>query len=143
MLNADSIKEHAKHLQQRIDDLKSFQHLSPEKFYSDSVVRAAVERHFQVAIECCLDIAKHVITRKGITPPEEMKEVFNTLAKANYLDPEYAKQMTEVAKLRNILVHVYMVVDPEKIYRYLHEDIHLLEEFFSFSIGLLEDENDS
>src|SRR5262245_9903381 len=41
----------------------------PRALASDAVLRAAVERWLQVAIEACIDIANHIIASEGWPPP--------------------------------------------------------------------------
>jgi uncharacterized protein YutE (UPF0331/DUF86 family) len=52
----------------------------PQKLASDSVLRAAVERWLQLAIEACIDIASHVIADAGWTPPATGRDAFFVLA---------------------------------------------------------------
>lgn len=79
MLNGESITERVQHLLGRIEALRGFRELSREAYLRDTTVQAAVERHFQVAIECCLDIAKHIIVGRSLQPPTELRQVFQYL----------------------------------------------------------------
>lgn len=45
------------------------------------------------------------------------------------LDSECARQMEQWAGLRNMLVHVYLEVESERLYRILQEDLNQLERF--------------
>jgi len=137
------MKERVLHLQERIKRLKQLQPTPREKFLSaDSLVRDAVERNFQVAIECCLDIAKHVVVVREIERPNELREVFQALSKANFISADFAETMSKFGGMRNLLVHHYTTVDPVLMYQYLQEDIPHLEKFASIVLAFLDSESE-
>jgi uncharacterized protein YutE (UPF0331/DUF86 family) len=97
-----------------------------------------VERAFQAAIECCTDIANHLISVYRLTRPENQKDIFPILARAGYLDDDYAQAMSEMVQFRNRIVHLYWAVDVERLHHYLQTDIPLLERFEVFALQLIE-----
>lgn len=140
MLNGKSITERLEHLRTRVRALKRFQALSLEAYLADFTSQSAVERHFQVAIECCTDIAAHTVAIKGLKRPNKRRDVFLSLAEGGYLESDYAAVMSDMVGLRNRLVHLYMVIEPKKMYQYLQEDIVHFETFEAFAVALLEQE---
>ena len=140
MLNVESMNARLQHLRERIERLKSRQSVAQEEFYASLDERDVVERNFQVAIECCLDIAKHIVVGRELQRPKELREVFHALAHANLLPKEFADIMTSFASLRNILVHHYMAVEPEKLYTHLQNDIPYLARFAEFTAAVIERE---
>lgn len=78
---------------------------------SEPLLRAAVERWLQVAIEACIDLAYHVVADRGWTPPETARAAFRTLASHGVIPPELADRLGLAAGLRNVLVHEYAEVD--------------------------------
>jgi uncharacterized protein YutE (UPF0331/DUF86 family) len=101
-------------------------------------VQGSVERCFQVAIECCTDIASHVLVGYGLKRPASRMDVFNVLADAGYLDRDYTGIMARMVQLRNRLVHLYWDVDPERMHQYLREDVEHLECFRAFALVIME-----
>lgn len=95
---------------------------------------------FQIGIECCVDIASHIIAAHGLKRPAYRQDVFQVLEQAGYLDTEFASQMVEMGKLRNRLVHLYWDIDPNEMYKYLQENVALLNWFRTFALALLEEE---
>lgn len=140
MINVESMKERVLHLQERIKRLKELQPAPREKFFAGTLIRDAVERNFQVAIECCLDIAKHIVVVLEIERPNELRDVFHALGKANFITPEFAETMSQFGKMRNLLVHHYTTVDPVQMYEYLQNDIPHLEKFASIVLAFIESE---
>ena len=97
-----------------------------------------MERCFQVAIECCTDIAGHVVAGLGLERPAHRKDLFRILGQAGYLDPDLAATMVQMVQLRNRLVHLYWDIEPERMHHYLHHDVVFLERFRAFALGLIE-----
>lgn len=101
-------------------------------------MQGSVERCFQVAIECCTDIASHVLVGYGLKRPASRMDVFNVLADAGYLDRDYTGIMARMVQLRNRLVHLYWDVDPERMHQYLREDVEHLECFRALALVIME-----
>ena len=136
------MRERVRYLQERIERLKRLQQCSLEEYLRDETLRDAVERNFQVAIECCTDIASRIIAERGLQPPDKRRAVFQSLAQEGLLSWDYAGVMADLVSLRNRLVHLYLTVDPVKMYQYLQEDVTYLETFLAFAVGYLEREVD-
>ncbi len=111
--------------------------MSLDEFLSDPAAQGWTERLFQVAIESCIDIASHLIAAFGLQRPVYRRDVFQVLWQAGYLEKTFAHQMVGMAKLRNRLVHLYWDVDAKEMYKYLQEDVALLQQFRAFALALL------
>lgn len=103
----------------------------------DPVLRAAVERWLQVAIEACLDVAQHVVASEAWTPPESGRAAFASLAAHGRLDVELARKLGDAASLRNVLVHDYVAVDLERLARVVREDLGDLRAFAQVVVAWL------
>lgn len=95
----------------------------------DALLRAAVERWLQVAVEACIDIAYHVVASEGWTPPESGRGAFASLAAHGRLSPDLAQRLGNAAALRNLLVHDYVAIDLELLARVVRDDLDDLREF--------------
>jgi len=138
-LNVKSMTLRLAELDKYIARLKKAQGLSLEEYEADDFVQGAVERFFQAAIECCLDIAHHIISTYGFRRPSERRDIFIILAEAGYLEESYARDMVEMVQLRNRLVHLYWDIDTQKMHYYLQNDVTLLERFRAFTLAVIED----
>ena len=88
-----------------IDDL-----IEDEDSYS------AVERVLEVAAQCCIDIASHIISDDNLREPESYADTFTSLCEGGVLPRELASKLEAMAKFRNLLVHMYARIDPTKVY---------------------------
>lgn len=100
-----------------------------EEFTEDISHYEAALRHIQIAVQACIDIARHIIAVRRLGLPEEMRESFSVLAKHGILSEDLAERLTHAASVRNILVHSYIDVDPQIIHKIIQEDLPDLERF--------------
>src|SRR3990172_12871505 len=75
--------------------------------------------HFVVAVECCVDIANHIIAAEGYRIPRDNADTFAALAEQGVLPAERIAALRAMARFRNRLVHLYWDVDDESVYTYL------------------------
>lgn len=129
MIDPDPVRRRLRKLDEsvaRLDDLAS---RSREEFLSDPTLQAAAERRLQVAIQTVLDIGSHVLSERGSVDWEEYREVPGRLADEGVIPRELADRLAEAAGQRNVLVHLYLDVDPELVYRTLSEELDAFREF--------------
>lgn len=93
-------------------------------------VRSAIERNFQLAIECAIDIGEIIISKEGFERPEDYISVFLILGKHGVLPKDFAEKFSAAASFRNFLVHIYEKIDLNIIEKYLVEN---LEDFDIFA----------
>src|SRR5208283_4945652 len=95
----------------------------------DALLRAAVERWLQIAVEACIDIADHVIASEGWTPPQSARAAFAILASHGKLPVDLANRLGGAAAVRNILVHDYVSVDLTRLAAVVRDDLADLRAF--------------
>jgi len=132
---------------EKLDDclaqLKDLQRFSLDEYKDNRLAQGSTERYFQVAIECCADIASHLIAAYGLKRPADRKDVFKVLGEAGYLEKDFARTMVQMVQLRNGLVHLYWDIEPERMHGYLQSDLVFLEKFKAFVLAVVEVEDSS
>jgi uncharacterized protein YutE (UPF0331/DUF86 family) len=104
--------------------------LVPKEHYLASPdLQAIVERRLQTATESCINVGNHLIARLGLRAPKDYADVFRILSEAHVVPPELAGHMAEMAKFRNLLVHVYWAIDHERVWSSLPARLSVLETF--------------
>jgi uncharacterized protein YutE (UPF0331/DUF86 family) len=78
---------------------------------SNSIVEHALMHAMQNCISAIIDIAQHVTSEKLGRAPESYSEAIRDLGGVGVLEPTFADKFARVAKLRNVLVHLYDSVD--------------------------------
>lgn len=117
-----------------LQDLREQVKVPKEVYMSDRNRQAIVERRLQTAIESTINIGNHIIARLGLRAPQDYADVFRILGEAGILPQELANQMQDMARFRNLLVHLYWTIDHERVFNTLPNRIAILEQFVH-SIG--------
>ena len=89
-----------------------------------------------IAIEAALQICYHVCARQLRRVPEDYADCFALLGEAGLLGPALSQNLQQMARFRNVLVHVYWQVDESQVYAVLQSNLDDLREFTQ-SIGAL------
>jgi uncharacterized protein YutE (UPF0331/DUF86 family) len=101
----------------------------PAALARDPMLRAAVERWLQLAVEACIDIGTHVAAAEGWTPAGSARDVFLVLANHGKVPLELAQRLGSAAGMRNVLVHDYVAVDLQRIAHVVKHDLGDLRQF--------------
>ncbi len=100
-----------------------------EAFAKNYLYTDTVEHNFQVAIQAALDVASIILADQSAMLPKEYKDIFPALAEIGVLPADFAQRLVGMAKFRNVLVHLYLEVDLQRVYQYLQENLDDFETF--------------
>jgi uncharacterized protein YutE (UPF0331/DUF86 family) len=82
-----------------------------------------------VATESAIDICNHLVARLGGRAPDDYADCFAVLASLGVIGADLAQRLRQMARFRNLLVHLYWQVDDRRVYRILHENLDDLGEY--------------
>lgn len=133
VVSLKSIRERLEKIESELSFLKEFRELSKEEFLSDIKNVRTAERCFQIAIDACHDIANHIISAYNMERPDRYLSVFKILGKEGVFPDDFVERLIDMARFRNLLVHVYLKVDSEEVYK----NLKYLSDFEIFSKGIL------
>ncbi len=85
--------------------------------------------HLVIAVECCIDIANHVIASENYRFPRDNADSFAVLIEEGVLPGEWREPLRTMAQFRNRLLHLYWDVDERRIHDYLQEGLSDIEAF--------------
>jgi uncharacterized protein YutE (UPF0331/DUF86 family) len=111
-----------------------------EDLVSNEVLLSAVERNFQVAIECILDIGNHIIAERGFESPDDNEDIIRILGNEGIVPLDFAESIKGIAGFRNILVHEYTGIDYGLLYNYLVNRLDDFREFARYISAYIEKE---
>jgi uncharacterized protein YutE (UPF0331/DUF86 family)/predicted nucleotidyltransferase len=98
--------------------------------YKDTL---ALERAMHRIIEAMLDICRHMVSAYSLGFIESYGEYPEKLAKANKMPRDLAGKVAKLAGLRNILVHRYMEIKSEALYKAAKETVEeIVSEFMEW-----------
>ena len=115
------VRERLAHLALVLKQLERLRAMSPEQRRSDPLIQLAAERALQVAAEVLFDVGHHVLAGRGTHVPAQYREIIPALGAAGALPLALAQRLDGLAGLRNIIVHDYVQVDAEILFRLIDE----------------------
>lgn len=80
------------------------------------------------SIQIIIDTSCKIVNHYNLGIPKNYRECLELLEKFGYLDPTLAEHCISMTGLRNLLIHEYAEIDPQKLYKFLD---HLVD-FRSF-----------
>ncbi len=80
------------------------------------------------SIQIVIDIACKLSSEYNLGNPKTYRACIELLSRYEYLDETIAKKVIGMIGLRNLLVHEYVKIDAERLYRFLER----LEDFIDF-----------
>lgn len=116
-------------LNERLQRLEPLREKALSEFYHDAYLRDIVERNLEIAAQCCIDIGNRIISLEGAPKPRDYYESILRLSELNVLPADFAERLAPVAGFRNILIHEYLAVDWDEVYKNLQR----LDDFYQFA----------
>jgi uncharacterized protein YutE (UPF0331/DUF86 family) len=123
-------------LLRKIDDLDTYRRqlsefaaMSLEDYRRDWKSQRIVERTLQIMIECCADIANHVISDDGLRAPKSYADCFLVLQEHGVVSELLGPRLVQMAKFRNVVVHQYDEVDAEIVVSILRTHLDVFTDF--------------
>lgn len=109
--------------------LQTHKEIGHEKFIGDPDKIGSAKYHFIVAIESCIDICNHIISRNGYRVPEDYGDTFKVMGEVGAIDRGFSEELIKMAKFRNRLVHIYWEIDDKLLYSIIEDHLGDLNRF--------------
>ena len=114
-------------LYERLARLETLKFKNRAEFDADSYLRDIVERNLEIAAQCCIDICNRIISLEGARKPTDYYEGFLILGEAGVLQADFAARLAPLSGFRNILIHEYIAINWDLVYKYLQNLDDLLK----------------
>ena len=121
-----------KELERRIEIWNKDEKISYENFINDIEKQNAICYNMMICIQCLIDLGNIIIEKKGYEIPSTYAEIFEILQRHNSL----AKELSFLARFRNVLAHVYWSIDYKKVYNVLKTKRKILEKSMKIFKGV-------
>lgn len=106
-------------IEQALSILREYGEADKESLIGNLKSLGSVKYYLIVAIEGCVDICNHIVAKERIGVPESYSDCFKILKNNEIISDVLSKELSNLAKFRNLLVHLYWKVDDEKVYELL------------------------
>jgi uncharacterized protein YutE (UPF0331/DUF86 family)/predicted nucleotidyltransferase len=140
MIDERTINERLTYIDVMLGRLKSRRCLSLEEFSADVDRRDASLYQLQTCIEAMTDIANHLVAALSFRKPRDRGDLFLILGEEGVLDETLARRVAAAVGLRNVLVHGYLELVLDTVYRTIQEDLVDIEGFCRQIVAYLEQE---
>ena len=128
-------------LRNSVGRLRDISKLPLEEFLKDPDKIGSCKYHFIVAIESTIDMCNHIISQNGYRVPEDYGDTFKVMGEVGALDSDFSGQLTNMAKFRNRLVHLYWEVDDQQVYEILQNRLDDFKKFLNAIAKFLQFQN--
>lgn len=128
MVINDVVLKRLARLEESLKRLELKRNVGFDEFKKSWELQDIIIKEFEVAIECIIDIGAHIISEKNWGVPSFSSEIPDILVKNGLIPEEYSEKLKKIIAFRNILVHEYLYIDLEKVYKNL-QNLQDLKDF--------------
>ena len=136
-LDADVVRGRCGEIEQALDRLTRIRAAGREVFLSDADAKDIACYRLLLAIEAALALCYHVSARQLKCVPDDYAGCFAGLSRAGIISADLSSRLQQMARFRNLLVHVYWEVDYGRVFDVLETDLDDLRAFSRIIAGLL------
>ncbi len=122
-MRPEVIRRRLQKLDEYLEILKGLQRYDLEEFVQDPERYGSAERFLQLAIETLTDMGNHVIAGLDLGLVDSYRDIPCILAEGGYIDDRMREKWIRMIGFRNVLVHDYLDIDREIVYRVLQQDL--------------------
>ena len=134
MVSFEKVIRKLQQLDEYLDILRIISQTSRETFLKDKIVIGSAKYYLQVSIECCLDVANHIIASEKFRAPTDYSDSFMVIQEEGIISNKLGEKLRQMAKFRNRLVHLYGEIDDTYIFEYIIGELKDFSEFKSIII---------
>ena len=135
MVSIEKVEHRFIQLDEYLKLLKKISKTPTEDFLKDKILIGSAKYYLQVSIECCLDVANHIIASERYRAPKDYEDSFRVIEEEGIIPVEFGQRLRQMAKFRNRLVHLYGEIDDAFVYKFITED---LEDIITFKRTIIE-----
>ncbi len=114
-------------LENKIEEIRSWDITSLNKIKKSTLIRNAVERALQVSIEIMLDIAERILALENCKPAMSSSEAIAKLEDLGII--KESEKYVDMIRFRNFIVHRYEYVDINILFTIVNKKLHYFEFF--------------
>ena len=134
MVSFEKVVQKFQQLDEYLKILEKISKTPKETFLIDKILIGSAKYYLQVSIECCLDVANHIIASEKLRAPRDYSDSFLVIQEEGLISSELGDKLRQMAKFRNRLVHLYGEIDDTNVYEYIKGELKDIEEFKSIII---------
>ena len=115
VFRVDAVRARLQRLEQVMAHLQELAQLDRPTLRASWRDLSAAERQLQLGAEVLFDIGTHILVAQYGVSPEGHEDVLEQLAQQGIMDEDLRVRLKGLGGFRNLLVHDYLRIDPEKV----------------------------
>lgn len=128
-INFPLLQERAREIREQIDKIRRYTSLPDEEFLADERNLYTVLHLLLISIEATASICNHIMAGLAHKAPQSYADCFEHLVDSDIISSELAIRLTQMARFRNLLVHRYWTVNPQRVLQIARTNLGDLEAF--------------
>lgn len=132
------IGERLKKLEEAIAELKKLGKIPKTKFSKDKTIQYAAMYAMILGVETICDIGNHILAHFFNRPADTYKDIILNLGECQVVPKSFAQKSSKMTDFRNILIHLYLKVDPEEVYQNFKKAPEEFSKFAKYFLKFLE-----
>ncbi len=129
MIDKTLVKNKLKKIEQYVEEFKNIKEISFEEFQKNVVIKRFIERNLELAVQQMIDICKHIVSRLNLREPTSYADCFEILKEKEIVSEENLDRYKNMAKFRNLLIHIYDTVSDKIVFKVFKEHLSDFKEF--------------
>ena len=129
VLRPEAVRERLLRLEEVISRLEELRRLDARALHEGFREVWAVERGLQLGAEIVLDVGNHILSAHFGVSAQDYEDIITQLGVQNVIGVSLREELKGLGGFRNILVHGYLRVDPDRVAHFLHVNPSRFSEF--------------
>lgn len=129
MVDRPRLAKYIQNLEGYLKHLAELQKHPVEEFLSDWRIYDLADRQLHLTMETFLTIGEMIISEFGFAKPDTYADIPRILFENKVITNQLKDKLVDLARFRNVLVHDYLRLDHERVYRHVRTDVKTIEEF--------------
>jgi uncharacterized protein YutE (UPF0331/DUF86 family) len=138
MVDPDTLASLLGNLRGFLQKLTTLAAFSEAEFTEDFTKVESAKHLLQVSVECCLDIAHHIVAEDGYRTPASYYDTFVVLNENGILPDAFLPTLRQMVSFRNRVVHLYWKVDDATVYQIVRENLGDFQTYIGYILDYAE-----
>ncbi|MBW1696345.1 MAG: DUF86 domain-containing protein [Deltaproteobacteria bacterium] len=130
-INVEKLKKLFAETNKALRTLRNLSQLNTRELLESEANLDRVKYNFIIAIQLLIDICNHIVAKSHGRPPEDYADCFKALSELDVIDSDLSKKLSQMAKFRNLLIHLYWEVDNKKVCHILKHNLKDFDQFLN------------
>ena len=122
-INRQLVNDRMREIRESAAKMQRYAALSDAEFWADERNLYTVLHLFLIALEAMGALCTHLLARSARKAPASFAECMDGLRDLGIVDDALAAQLVRMARFRNLIVHRYWQVEPNRVLTYARENL--------------------